>query len=320
MRAPFGPVMLGVVGGIVCSVVAAALPPFARFVAGELAVLVIVSLGVNLLLGVAGRLSVASPAFVGIGANAMTIILLHCRVSVLIAVPLAVAVGWAVGWLLGLVTLRLQGFYLAVVTFGFLDIFLEVLYSGGAWTGGGYGLIVPVIILPWIGKLTVNGVVVAAAFTTVVLIVLTQTLQRSRIGRAWIASKNDAAVAELQGIDVRRVRVQAFAVSSAMITLAGCFEALLLGVTNPSAYSLNVAIEHFTYVVIGGLGAGTAGPVAGPLVLFAIPEVFRSIGQYREVFYGTILLLTLVLAPRGISGALEELPLRSRKLLRRGRP
>lgn len=312
MRFPFAPLVFGVVLGTLGIAIAYALPAYSRFIFGEFAVLVIITLGVNLLLGVAGLLSLASPAFVGIGANLSTAIMLRAHVPILVSIPIAVLTGWCVGWLLGFLSLRLAGFYLAMVTFGFLDVFLVVLNEGGDFTGGGYGLIVPPSTLPLLGALTLDKTIAIAAFTAGVAIVVVREMQRSRIGRAWIAVKDAPVAAEMQGIDVARLKTLAFAVSSALATLAGTYQALLLGVTNPSAYSLNVSVAHLTYVVVGGMSASIVGPILGPLLLFVVPEVFRAIGQYREVFYGTILLLVLVIAPNGITGTLAALLQRAR--------
>lgn len=303
-RFPYSSLLYAVVLGAAGIAVAFLLPAYPRFVFGQFAVLVIITLGVNLLLGVAGLLSLASPAFVGIGANLSTAILIRAHVPILVSIPLAVIAGWCIGWLLGFLSLRLAGFYLAMVTFGFLDVFLVVLNEGGDITGGGYGLIVPPSQLPLLGNLTLNAVIAISAFTAGVAIVLVGEAQRSRIGRAWLAIKNNPVAAEMQGIDVPRLKTLAFAVSSALATLAGAYQALLLGVTNPSAYSLTVSIAHLTYVVVGGMAASVVGPIVGPLLLFVVPELFRAIGQYREVFYGAILLFVLAIAPNGITGTI----------------
>lgn len=311
---PFAPVAVGVAAGLIVALTIQPLDAYPKFVAGQLAVLVIVTLGVNLLLGVAGLLSLASPAFVGIGANLATILMLRAGLPIVFAIPLAVAAGWTVGWLLGLISLRLAGFYLAMVTFGFLNVFLVILNQGGNWTGGGYGLIVPTTSLPFVGRLTVNHVVTVAVFFAGLLAVLVHVLQRSRIGRAWVAVKDNPIAAELQGIDVARSKIRAFAVSSAIATLAGAFQALLLGVTNPSAYSLNVAISHLTYAVVGGMQASVIGPIVGPLVLFVFPEFFRAIGEWREIFFGAVLLITLIVAPGGIAGIVIALSRRAARV------
>ena len=316
-RFPCSPLVYGTLLGLAAIAFEFTLPPYPRFIFGQFAVLVIITLGVNLLLGVAGLLSLASPAFVGIGANLSTAIMLRAHVPILVSIPISVIAGWCIGWVLGTVSLRLAGFYLAMVTFGFLDVFLVILNEGGDYTGGGYGLIVPISTLPIIGNVTLDVVIAISAFTAGLMIVLVGQVQRSRIGRAWLAIKDEPIAAEIQGIDVPRMKTLAFAVSSALATLAGTYQALLLGVTNPSAYSLNVAVAHLTYVVVGGMTASVVGPVVGPFILFVMPETFRAIGQYREVFYGAILLLVLIVAPNGITGTISDLMTRGRARLGR---
>ena len=311
-RFPCAPLVYGVVLGALAVGFAFVLPSYSRFIFGEFAVLVIITLGVNLLLGVAGLLSLASPAFVGIGANLSTAIMLRAHMPIAISIPIAVVAGWCIGWAVGFLSLRLAGFYLAMVTFGFLDVFLVVLNEGGDITGGGYGLIVPPSSLPLLGALSLDKIIAIAAFTAGLAIMLVREAQGSRIGRAWLAIKDSPVAAEMQGIDVPKLKTLAFAVSSALATLAGTYQALLLGVTNPSAYSLNVSVAHLTYVVVGGMAASVVGPIIGPLLLFVIPEVFRAIGQYREVFYGAILLFVLVIAPNGITGTLAGFAARAR--------
>lgn len=311
-RFPCAPLVYGVVLGTLAVGFAFVLPSYSRFIFGEFAVLVIITLGVNLLLGVAGLLSLASPAFVGIGANLSTAIMLRAHMPIAISIPIAVVAGWCIGWAVGFLSLRLAGFYLAMVTFGFLDVFLVVLNEGGDITGGGYGLIVPPSSLPLLGALSLDKIIAIAAFTAGLAIMLVREAQGSRIGRAWLAIKDSPVAAEMQGIDVPKLKTLAFAVSSALATLAGTYQALLLGVTNPSAYSLNVSVAHLTYVVVGGMAASVVGPIIGPLLLFVIPEVFRAIGQYREVFYGAILLFVLVIAPNGITGTLAGFAARAR--------
>jgi branched-chain amino acid transport system permease protein len=140
--------------------------------------------------------------------------------------------------------------------------------------------------------------VFAAAF----LAFAVAAMQRSRVGRAWAAIKSNPVAAELQGMPIALLKTAAFATSSALATFAGTVQALLLGVTNPNAYGVDVAVAHLSYAVAGGLSASVAGPVVGPLVLFVFPELFRALGQWRELFYGVVFLAVLAFAPEGVTG------------------
>jgi ABC-type branched-subunit amino acid transport system permease subunit len=307
------PVLIGALAGVIGVLLLQPLERYPQFVIGQLAILVIIVLGMNMLMGVAGLLSMASSAFVGFGATATAAMMVHAGIPVFVAAPIAVASAWAVGWILGLASLRLAGFYLTVVTLGFLLVFLTVLNEGGDLTGRGFGLILPRTTLPVIGRVEVAHVASASVFLAAMLASMLHSAIRSRVGRAWIASKDNPAAAELQGIHVSAVKTLAFALSSALAALAGTMQALLLGITNPNAYESSVAIQHITYTVVGGVSASIIGAFAGPIVLFLLPELFRQLQEWRELFYGAVLLITLTVAPRGIAGAVADLWRRLRR-------
>lgn len=306
------PLLTGIALGVVAVAALQLFGDYGQFVAGQFCVLIIVTAGLNLLMGVAGLLSVASAAFVGLGANVATILMMRAGLPYPLAVLAALAAGWTIGWLIGLLSVRVQGFYLAVVTLGFLQVFLVILDVGESVTGGGYGLVVPTASLPLLGELTQTKIAACIVFLAVVMLPLLQSLMTSRFGRGWVALKDHPAAAELCGIDPGRYKTLAFATSGLLISLAGALQAVLLGVTNPSAYNAYVSITHISYVVVGGMTASIVGAIAGPLVLFVGPELVRDLGQYREIFFGSVMLLALVIAPRGFSGLFEDLDRRLR--------
>ena len=155
-----------------------------------------------------------------------------------------------------------------------------------------------------LGPLTPDMVSFVCVFVAIMVVVLTTTLTRSRIGRAWFAMKENPIAAEMQGVNLLSMRAQAFATTGALASLAGVLQAFLLGITNPSLYTVDVSIGHLAMMVVGGSSGSVAGAVLGPAVLFFVPEYF-DLGAYREVIYGMALLATLALAPRGLAGAWE---------------
>lgn len=267
--------------------------------------LIVVAVGVNLVMGVAGLFSVASPAFLGLGATSVAILLIH-SVPLLPSVLAAVLLGCAIGWLVGLVALRLSGIYFAIITLAFLNVFLAVINWAGPLTGGGYGLVVPIQFLPLVGPLTADEVAVTAVMCAAIVAVLTHFAIHSRVGRAWVAIKNNRAAAELQGINVARTQTQAFALGNTLVTFAGVLQALLWGLTNPNSYSIDVAVAHLSYVVVGGVTPSIIGPIVGPILLFALPQFVHQLGSWLDVFYAGFMLMILLLAPRGIVGAIEQ--------------
>lgn len=279
--------------------------PYARFLCGQLGIAVIAVASLNLLANVAGMLSLASAAFMGLGGYGVLILLTIAGLPLILSVPLTVMAGWALGWLIGLVAVRLSGISLAIVTFGFIQVFQVFAKQGGAFSGDGYGLITPPMTLagrPITPDLVATGCVLAAG----IVVVLTMALTKSRIGRAWFAIKENPVAAQMQGVNLLTMRAHAFATTGAMASLAGALQAILLGITNPNLYTVDVSISHLAMMVVGGSSGAVAGAVLGPAALFFLPEYF-DLGSYREVFYGAALLATLALAPRGLAGAWDHL-------------
>ena len=292
---------------LVVATLASLFPSYFLFQFGQLALVIIVSVALTVLMGGAGLLALSSPAFLAVGAYGVLILLITLHVPLLLAVPLAVIIGGALGGFLGFVTLRLSGFYLAIATLGLLQVLLVGLKFGGKLTGGGYGLVVPTGAISYLPQITPGRVAVLAIFVMVLVIGVSVNVMRSRVGRAWLASRDNEAAAQMQGIDVRRMKIAAFVYSSAIISLAGVLHAFLLGVTNPSTYSMHLSVFHITLVVVGGMTGSIVGAVISPLVLFFLPEMFSAIGEWRDFFYGSILLLTLVFMPLGISSKVQPM-------------
>ncbi len=305
--------MVGI--GLVLAALAALLPSYRLFLVGQLAVVIIVTVALTVLMGGAGLLALSSAAFMAVGAYGVVILMINLHVPLLLAVPLIVIIGAALGAIVGFVTLRLSGFYLAIATLGLLQVLLVVLRHGGNLTGGGYGLVVPPLKLPFLPELRVESLAVFSVFLMVLVIGGSVNVMRSRIGRAWLAIRDNEPAARMQGIDVSRMKILAFAYTSAIISLAGVMHGFLLEATNPNAYLVNLSIFHITLVVVGGMTGSLIGAVIAPVILFFLPEMFAALGEWRDFFYGTVLLLTLMLMPLGISSKIQ--PLLARVLRRR---
>jgi branched-chain amino acid transport system permease protein len=294
-------VLTGFVGAFAAAVAVVFIGPYVQFLLAQLSILVIAVVSLNLLSNVAGMLSLASAAFMGLGGYGVLILLTLAGIPLIVSAPLTVAAGWLVGWGMGLVAIRLSGISLAIVTFGFIQIFQVFAKQGGILSGDGYGLIAPALEIPGFGPVSPAVLAAACVFFAIVVAVLTTTLTRSRIGRAWYAMKEHPVTAEMQGINLLTMRAQAFATAGAMASFAGILQALLLGITNPNLYTVDVSISHLAMMVVGGSSGSVAGAILGPAVLFFVPEYF-DLGAYREILYGLALLVTLAVAPEGLAG------------------
>lgn len=317
MQSRLHPVPTAVALAVVLALVASRLPSFQLFLVGQLSLVITVTVAMTILMGGAGLLSLSSAAFFAIGAYGVLLLMARLGVPLLAGVLIAVALCAVLGAVLGLVSLRLSGFHLAIVTLGFLQVLLAWLKRGGEFTGGGYGLVTPKLAMPLLGgPLEVAHVATAAVFMMVLAVGAGVTLMHSRIGRAWLAGRDNENSARMLGIDVNRMRVLAFTFASALTGLAGTLHPLLLGVTNPNAYTVDLSIFHITLVVVGGMTGSMTGAVIAPILLYFIPEAFRQLGEWRDFFYAGVLLATLIFMRRGIGPTLG--PHLKRWLLRRG--
>jgi branched-chain amino acid transport system permease protein len=235
----------------------------------------------------------------------------------LLAACVGVLVGaWLLGSVLGLVSLRLDGFYLAIVTFGFLAVFDVFIAHGGTLTGGSLGLVAP---LASIGStpLTSDNVAVAALVIAVVGAAATHALMRSRVGRAMTLIKVDPKLAALTGIPTVWMKSSAFALSAVFAAVAGILQVFLLGTASPASYSVSTSIQDLTVVVVGGLAGSALGTVVAAIVLFDVPYLVPALGTYSDYFYAALLLVVLAAFPTGLGGVVEIARRRARILFSR---
>lgn len=320
MQRHFHPVAVALALAVLLALVASRLPSFQLFLVGQLSLVIIVTVAMTILMGGAGLLSLSSAAFFAIGGYGVLLLMAKLGVPLLAGMAIAVALCALFGAVLGLVSLRLSGFHLAIVTLGFLQVLLAWLKRGGELTGGGYGLVTPKLTLPLAGgALRVADVAVVAVFLMVLAVGAGVTLMQSRLGRAWLAGRDNENSARMLGIDVNRMRVLAFTFASALTGLAGTLHPLLLGVTNPNAYTVDLSIFHITLVVVGGMTGNMIGAVVAPILLYFIPEAFRQLGEWRDFFYAGVLLATLIFMRRGIGPTLAPYLRRWVAGMRRGR-
>ena len=272
----------------------------------ELAMInVIVAVGLNLLSGNCGQISLCNASFMAVGAYCTAICTTRFGLPTLIALPASVVVSAMLGAALGYPARRLSGLYLALTTLGFLELVGIVIEEFPDYTGGIRGLKVP---RPDFFGVTFQSNASLYFFVfalTAGAVAAGYNIQRSRYGRAFDAVRQSPFAAQALGIPVSRVKVIAFALNAAFAGFAGGILAGVVGFIDPPEFGILTSIQHITFIVVGGLGS-IAGSIAGAVVLTALPEALRGVQEYGELIYGFILLVTLLFLPRGLIGLIAR--------------
>jgi branched-chain amino acid transport system permease protein len=286
-----------------------------HFLASLALINVIIALGLNLLTGNAGQISLCSSSFMAIGAYATTYLFAKLGLSFWLALPLGGALAAFCGFLLGFPALRLRGFYLAVVTLGFLEVTQIVIEQIPSITGGVRGMLAPrasLLAVKLSSDLSFYYVVLAIALAA---LWCAHSLLNSPTGRAFNALRNSEAAAQTLAVPLARTKLVAFVVAAFYAGIGGGLFANLVGFIDPTEFGVWTSIRHVVFIVVGGLGS-VAGSVVGAVVLTLLPELLRGFKEYNELVFGGLLLVVLIVMPAGLVGLWPEL----RARFRRGRP
>ncbi len=273
---------------------------FALFVLTNLALFVIAALGLNLLLGYTGQISLGHAAFLAIGAYAH-VILYSQGAPLLVGVLAGALIAGACGFLVGIPALRLEGPYLAIATLGFQVAIDQVLGRWEGLTGGRMGLGVPSPELFGLSLSNIRSYFLLCFAVCVLVVIGVYNLARSRVGRAFVAIRDNEIAAQAMGVDLVRTKTLAFALSAAITGLAGALYAHLFDRINPSNFTLMLSIELLVMVVVGGLGS-VLGSVLGAALLVLLPHAMADLRDYQSIVVGAILIAVLLFEPMGLRG------------------
>jgi branched-chain amino acid transport system permease protein len=264
----------------------------------------IVALGLNLLTGLSGQISLGHAGFFAIGAYVSSILASKYGVPFPIAAVTAVASGWFVGLLVGIPAVRLQGLYLAIATLAFGIGVERAIYSLKGLTGGPYGLVVdPPSAFGYAANSPTKLYYVVLVATTASILFISN-LVHSNQGRKLIAMRDSELAAASMGVNVARTKVLTFAVSAALASLGGLLYAPALGFISVEQFTLWLSISFISMAVVGGLGS-VPGSFLGAAFVVLVPELLRGFGEYYPMVYGLAMILIFVFWPRGLIGFVE---------------
>lgn len=274
-------------------------------------------LGLNLLSGVAGQISLGHAGFLLIGAYAQAILTTDYRVPTLLAIPLAGAVAALASLIVGVPSLRLKGLYLAITTLAFTFIVRHVVLFAEGITRGSAGMPVDALTVFGFSFKTDQRFYYAALAVLVLFVFITLNLMRTRIGRAWLALRDHDIAARAMGIDLIRYKLLAFMVSAFYTGVAGALVALQTRFVNVDTFSVLISIEALAMIIVGGMGR-VHGAILGAALILLLPEMltfgfnlagdsFKTlmadrIYEVKGLLYGVVILLFLRLEPEGLAG------------------
>ena len=286
-------------------VAAATVNGYHVFVLANVALFAIVGIGLNVLIGLTGQMSIGHVGFYAIGAYTVSVLTTKFGVSVWVAWPLGAVLAAMLGALLALPALRVKGPYLAMITIAFGFIVEHAIVEMRDLTGGQNG-IMGVPGFSFLGWLTGERAVAALAVVTAgAVLVLFTRLSRGSWGAAMRAVRDSETAAQSVGLDPLVVKTVAFSLSAAAAGLAGGLFAPLSGIVTPQSFGFSQSLLFVLVVVIGGTGS-VAGPVIGAVIVGLLPELLSSLEAYRLLCFGVMLLLVLWAAPTGVAGLLRR--------------
>ncbi|MCL2367421.1 MAG: branched-chain amino acid ABC transporter permease [Oscillospiraceae bacterium] len=271
---------------------------------------VILALGLNLLIGYTGLMSLGHAGFFAIGAYTTAILFMRLELPFLLAMVGGAALAGILGFVLGLPSLRLSGRYLSIVTLGFGEITRTVIMTWTNVTGGMPGLRPPRAQVFGTDLTVGNGGLYFLMLGSLVLVTLAcYTMIRSRTGRALVAIKEDTIAATMMGIRVTRFKVLSFSLSALICGIGGGVYAALMPMLDSSMFTFDESIMIVSVIVIGGMGT-IRGMFLGSFILITFPEMARFMMDYRFVVYGLLLVGMMLFRPQGILGWKSRLPYR----------
>ncbi|MDB4897447.1 MAG: hypothetical protein JWN15_3709 [Firmicutes bacterium] len=259
----------------------------------------IAALGLNLLIGIAGQISLGHAAFMAIGAYSSSLLITKLHVPFLVALPAAAICSGAIGFLMGLPATRLHGPYLALATISFGTALPEMLSRWESVTGGHAGIIVP---KPQIGPLILRSDLSLYYLNLVILVFLmwfAANLLRSRYGRSWQSLRESETAAQSMGVNLSLAKTSAFALSAVYAGIAGSLYAHLVGFISPVDFNAFMSSQLLAMIVVGGL-ASIGGSITGAAALTLLLALLSRSRGWSLIVEGVLVIVTVWFLPGGL--------------------
>ncbi|MGH2357572.1 MAG: branched-chain amino acid ABC transporter permease, partial [Candidatus Limnocylindria bacterium] len=300
--------IIGLVGGIALLLVMPLLAgPFLSQVFVLVGLYTLMGLGLNLEVGFAGLLDLGFAAFFAIGAFTVALLttegpLAIASVSWWTATLIAVVVSLIAGVFFGLPVLGIRGDYLAIATLGFGEIIRLMVLSDflRPWLGGSQGVLaIPKPVLFGYEFRGPEQLFYVTLGASAIIAFVAARLRDSRLGRAWMAMREDEDVAQAMGINLVNVKLLAYAIGAAFAGVGGAIFAVMVSSVFPHSFTVLLSINVLALIIVGGMGS-LPGVVVGSLALVGLPELLREFSDFRFLVYGAVLMLMMIMRPEGL--------------------
>lgn len=301
---------------------------------GEVIYIAVAALGLSLLTGFNGQISLGHGAFLGIGAYTTIILTVDYDVSYAGALVASVVLAFVVGLVVGLPALRITGIYLALVTLALATLFPQIVIRLGDVTGASVGrTLVPregygdydrladvgrrrfladegFRAPDWTGLADDQWRYYVLLVIAVVLFVLVHNLVHSRVGRGLVAIRDNETAAEVAGVEVSKYKVVTFGLSASIAAVGGWMFAVMNNGVSPTSFTIALSITLLVAAVLGG-ASSIVGPVIGALIIVLLREsVPAESGRYTNVIFGLVLIVLMLIAPGGVVGVYRQISAR----------
>jgi branched-chain amino acid transport system permease protein len=297
---------LAAIALVIALVLPLSLSNFRLFQFSQVYIYAIALLGLNILTGYNGQISLGHGAFYAIGAYTTAIMIDQWSVPYGWTIPVAGVLCLVVGFLFGIPALRLEGLYLALATFALALAVPQILKYFEHWTGGSQGIVLGKPNPPW--GLPINPdqwLYFLTLGILVVLLVLAANLLRGRTGRAVVAIRDNAIAAQSMGVNTALYKSLTFGVSAAYTGVAGALSAVTVAYVAPDSFDVFLSITFLVGIVIGGL-ASISGAIFGALFIQFVPNLAQDISKAAPwAIYGVFLIVFMYAMPRGIVGTVR---------------
>lgn len=267
---------------------------------------IILALGLNVVVGFTGLLNLGFVAFYAIGAYTYALLNVKLGLGFWQSLPLCLITSTLSGFVLAIPALRLRGDYLAIVTLGFGEITRLILNNWDTLTGGPNGITgiaSPVLYGLSLGRL--NRYYYLVLLMAIACYIIIKRVRESRLGRAWIAIREDEISAGAMGVNVTLYKLYAFSFGAFWAGLGGALFAAKMQFVSPESFTFLESVLILCMVILGGLGS-INGVVAGAVILVVLPEVLRGVQSYRMLALGSGLILLMIFRPRGLFVSLGD--------------